>query len=78
MSDCASSAMAFFTSGARRQAGVFLIVILNATYSPVSVKYSSISCARVPDGFAPVRACVQAALARDAILVEMSVIAALD
>lgn len=30
----------------------------------------------VPDGFAPARACVQAAMARDVLLVEISVVAA--
>lgn len=31
----------------------------------------------VPEGFAPARACVQAAMARDVLLVEISVVAAL-
>jgi len=37
---------------------------------------NSVWDAWIPEGFAPARACVQAAMARDVLLVEISVVAA--
>ena len=54
------------------QAGSSKQHMLSADFAAMNAVWD----AWVPDGFAPARACVQAAMARDVLLVEISVVAA--
>ena len=63
------------------QAGSSKKHMLSATIYVKSMEYfadmNAVWDAWVPEGYAPARACVEAKMARDALLVEISVVAAL-
>ncbi len=64
------------------QAGSSKEHMLSATiYLKTMADFSAMNAvwdAWVPEGYAPARACVEAAMARDALLVEISVVAAVE